>query len=373
MVNARLVPILMSLFAAPLSGQGNILVVDDNGGPGDLPTLNEAIVTAEAGDMVLVKHGIYDTIDDFWLSTITKGVGIFAKRGTTPVVKPVEVYVSGIPADEQLIIRGLEFQQSTGIFIGDCEGLVWIEDCTFDFGSFSVLNSDQVVLVGCSGTGTTTGETGLSVQNSRVAAYDCEFEGGSVAHPSGGFGGHGVVVNDSSFLFASGCRFEGGRSFLSGFGLWVGPEGNSGQVLDCAIVSGSTGSVSIHDPNGVVEFFEGEARSLVVDGPVVYGTNTLALEFQGTPGDVVLLPRSVEAGFGPFRKFRGVFAIDLSSFLNSRVGVIPATGTMSVPPINVPDFPELSFLPYVMQPVHFDAGGEKYLGRPSAIWMYAGQ
>jgi hypothetical protein len=219
---------------------GNVLVVDPRGG-GDFFRVQGAVDAASDGDTILVKSGLYPafTIND-------KGVTVIADTGqNVSVVGPVRVM--NLAADQDVLLVGLLIVVPIDYYASDrCAlrlignaGSVRVEQCSLQgescgqgycsAGDGSKLEQNaEVVFTRCELLGGSGGIGGWGMYswNSRVAAYDSRFQGGSGGNlgtdtwcdsPHGGIGAY-LGGPQSAFLLASGSAFLGGDGGTGGTG-----------------------------------------------------------------------------------------------------------------------------------------------------------
>lgn len=346
-----IVPSLLTLpflLAAPAAA-GQVLVVDDDGGPGvDHTDLQAAIDAAASGDVILVKDGLYGAI-----TVAGKGVTVVAEADAVARVDGPWT-VLNLPAGELTVLRGLSTATpgGHGATVRNCAGAVWLEDCTIVAAHGSgilptghgveIETAANVVVARCTvtaGNGANLGlfgepsggGHGVSSIGSQVAVLDCDLTGGHGADaPDGewydaGRGGSGVWVFDSVAIVAGGAA-TGGTGGEGDYDddIWIGKtcgdggEGGSGVEIESSLLpfgAPVASAVTVRDhlvtpgqggwsfcgspgadgqpvdadgaaPHDLSILGHG-ARSFSVNSPVRGGTNA-RLEFAGSPGDVVL-------------------------------------------------------------------------------------
>ena len=310
--------------ASPVAVQAAVWVVDDDLGPGaDFADIADAVAVAQAGDVVLIRPGTYGAAGPLVLS---KGLTLVASAGSGAVTSGRAV-VTGLPAGEELVVRGISFKPSLGsdtVSITANEGGVWFEECSFGLTTgwpfpigktgVSVAGS-SVILLRCSLTGGATGPSsfvggdGLTVaQDASAYLYDCDVRGG--AGFEGDAGGNGASV--LGFLFASGTSFTGGQGAHSAWVSFVGcfksgPGGaglsikGTAHELECSFQGGAGGGASkcwgasppglpiLYVPGGWVFPVPGLIpRSMSASSPVGEG-GTVDVSLAGAAGDLVFL------------------------------------------------------------------------------------
>jgi len=171
-----------------ISAQGAVWVVDDDAGPDvDFTRLQPAIDAAADGDTILLKRGTYvglHEIDGKGLSLVSEG----------PNAEPRIQFltVKNTAAHQTVVLRGLTITGTVSflfnLWLLDCDGLVWMEDCRMDptvGGVCQALRCEQVVLVRCEFLGgkhgfrhsshPPYGSYALQASSSNVHAHGCRF------------------------------------------------------------------------------------------------------------------------------------------------------------------------------------------------------
>ncbi|MEM7309953.1 MAG: hypothetical protein AAF682_24980 [Planctomycetota bacterium] len=330
---------LLSALLLPLaaSAQGQLYVVDDDGGPGvDFTAVHDAIDASSPGDSILVKDGTYFVpAMPFASSTysITHALTLTAEEGASVNLES-PIRVVGLDADETVVLRGLNVDLSfstsssyaNALEVIFCEGTVWIEDCDLrtsgglifveDFDTPHAVAVDQAKLVMENSTVSGGMVFNLSNLGYTFHAEDAEvYLHNSSILPSETFlipGSPGVRFFNS-FLYASGstvrgvnggdatktifgpqCGTDGGPAVL----LAEGAAGSTAYFLDTELIGGAPGA----DPDcmaaqqgpgilidqGQAFFLNGTARSLSAP-PTAPAGGQVTLDFDGEPGDLVLL------------------------------------------------------------------------------------
>jgi hypothetical protein len=240
-----LVPLaaVLALLAAP--ARADVIVVDQANGPGtDYTWLQTAIDAAAPGDTLLVRSGDYDGI-----AIVGKGLTVVADDGAVVNCGPDFNSFSAIrdvPAGQTVTVRGLSFDcywpiSSQQVFVGttlmvrDCEGTVWLEDCTVLSGgpSLQLWNSADVTVAGCTlegfSTGFRPGHPACGVLGSTAAIVGSTLLGGvgqdsypgpspQIYTPTEGKEGLWVQSNERPGIATlMACTLEGGQG---GDGYW---------------------------------------------------------------------------------------------------------------------------------------------------------
>lgn len=315
------------LSAAPATA--GVVVVDAAGG-GDFTDLGAAVAAANAGDVLLLKTGVYPTADPLVLPN--HGLALVADAGAD--VSVGELRSSGLPAGELLVLSGLNLLGDSGGQLGalllmNGEGSIRIQNCTasaYDGNAVRVVSCSDVVTSRCTFAGGTPtwsdpdgfgnwGTYGLSVKDGRLAAYDCNFIGGDgedayggglFCSALGGSGGVGLVLQDDALLYAMGCDFEGGDG---GDGFCGGEDGEGGTGLRLLPSPPGAGQPEAYlanavflpgaSPNGVLASpyvgtptFLNETRRELLAPAVVREGQAFTRTIIGRPGDRVFVPGS---------------------------------------------------------------------------------
>lgn len=196
-------------------------IVDDDGGPGvDFTDIPSAIAAATAGDMILVRTGLYGPF------TIDKGVCVIADTGHHPDLEEEQATISGIPSGQTAKLAGFDM---LNLEVTNCDGIVIIDDCRVkEAGETEALRILSCNLVGFyrseaisrdmgpdggpSGGGGPYTNAGF-FSDSRIILSDSFLHGGdgnAMYKSSGTDGEHGIIAYNCS-LFVHATTVEGGR------------------------------------------------------------------------------------------------------------------------------------------------------------------
>jgi len=283
-----------------------------------------------------------------------------------------------------------------GLRVDACGGQVWIQDCQIlggadavsDRHAVYVTDSDQVPLVRCAATGTSSPVTaiphlaaGLRAIDSRVFAWESEF--------NGGIGGDGAHL-DGGTLFAEGSVLRGGEGYGVGNPSGVGCQlainggngveigtGGIGTVVDTHLLGGAA------DPDGCSSngfpawvFFAGLTQlpgpsvAFAVESPLADGA-TSTLTFEGQPGDLpVVLMATAVAPVTYLPKFTG--AIATGSPVLFFLAPLPGSGSVSVPFGFGDALPPGTGSTIFLQGAVLKAAGGALLADPAALTTYDG-
>ena len=110
--NWRTALTLAAIFGwAPVSAlaQGQVIVVDDNGGLGvDFQTIHEAVANAQEGDTILVKAGVYDYNDGpTTIDIVGTSLSIIAELDQDVQISFLTVKVRDLASNQKVTLRGL--------------------------------------------------------------------------------------------------------------------------------------------------------------------------------------------------------------------------------------------------------------------------
>ncbi|MDO8348772.1 MAG: hypothetical protein Q7T30_00945, partial [Planctomycetota bacterium] len=232
-----------------------------NVGPGGFAQIHTAIAAAAPGDVIVVQAGTYDPF------TLNKGLTLTAAPGAVvniaqPQVLGTVMTVFQIPAGQRAHVVGIRFRNPQQFLSFDLVnvlgGTIAFADCVFEGHAsamdpgLSVRQSDVVmqrcIVLGGAITNASAGYGGggndaLLLDQSRLAASDCLFLGGSLNWDFGGDAGNGITASNSR-LHLSHCTAMGGdnHAFNPGYppgnGILVRP-GATAWLADCLVIGGS--------------------------------------------------------------------------------------------------------------------------------------
>ena len=429
-----LVLFIGSLLAVP-SAQGRVWVVDDDGGAGvDFVTIQEAITAASDGDTILLKEGTYFETPQFG----SKGLVLAADASTRPIVElgggtdasgELPRIAEGLPLGASLTIRGIEigflansFSAAHTFYLRDCQGSVWIEDCSI--GQIETTDSpqqaavylqdcDRVALLDCQVTAldgenllvscpaecTFGAQDAMHLVRSTAFLFDTRVEGGDGSNcyvlPSGAFGGDdgniGILADDASSLHLEAGMVTGG--YFGGCPAGGATDGGNAVELrdssfvstrEAVLVGGGVNTFGCGDfPNpglplaidgtSAAEDYPVPTLALTVDSPVRAG-EIVTVHLDGPP----LVPVWLAAGAQPFglhlERFAGTVLLAPPLGISS-LGSLDAGGqlTLSIPAGSVP--PGVDAVAVHAQVYYFDAttstfalgGGSFLLGLSAAF------
>ena len=362
----RIAAAIVLLLLAPASvwAQGAVLVVD----PDDLgayPDLASAVADASSGDLIQVRGGVYDETVVIDGNALT----LFGEPGDQPLLYTGSLTVQNLTAGQTVVFRDVNTSWNQ-IRLVDNAGTVWFEQCILgNYDGDATVDADRcdnLVLVRCLVTGATftpvfgidnSGDA-LDVRQSTVTIYDCTLSGGH------GFGGpyapdipagDGIESVDCT-LFVANTSSTGGNTGRAG-GDGIDVDGSS-QVtyLQGNTLDGGTGNPNGQDvryDDGVLTYLPGPNRTFEISSPARYGQN-VTLQFNGQPFELVYLPHAVAPG-ATFQ-WNGMFLIDPFQLLMFRIGILPASGSLTLN-VTVPDLSPLTAVPFYSQGWFVGPGG----------------
>jgi len=363
--------------------RADVIVVDDDGGPGvDHTSFSDALAAAQSGDTLLMKDGVYG--GGFALFAVSAmSLEIVADAGADVRLR-APLRVQDLEPQHVVRIRGLTVEQVGFIVefgpplnVQNCAGSVWVEDSTIigplnplksDGTPVSVFNSAAVTFSRCqilagntSGSGAPAPK-GLQTASSNVYVFESTIQGGAGLDgaTTGVFateGGDGVRVSGGLF-YAQRSSFTGGPGGDGADGLFGCTDGEAGgngitlvtadsvvRLLNCTVAGGPGGGappapcvgvagaagVDVDDAVGSFFEFAGSGYSLCVEGPVREGEG-LDIAIGGDPGDLLWL--WITLGPAPvfLPPYKSPFLLDPSFFTVIPLGAIPPGGRLAFSP-----------------------------------------
>ncbi len=180
---------LLGFAAAPGWAQGQVRVVDANGGPGShFTSLQAAVDASQAGDVLLMRSGRYEP-----LVLVGKPLTIAADRGEVVEIGAIgggPSLVRSVPKGQRVVLRDLRFeanwngQHAPGVTLSllNSPGLVWLQNCTIRDGSPSLVarNCGELVLSGLDVSGQKEfggGHAALLIENSIAVVHQGSYRG----------------------------------------------------------------------------------------------------------------------------------------------------------------------------------------------------
>jgi len=390
------------LLAAPAATQGAVWIVDDDGGAGvDATDVQAALALAADGDVILVRDGTYPAF-----TAAARALVVAADAGARPVLTGT-CRVENLTGAQSFVLRGLELVPD-GPVPGQLDlrtslGPIWVEDVQAE--AAGAIQCDATAWMG--GTLAASGVvSGLRTFDARAAVYDLTVQAGDGADGfvddklgiplPGGQGGHGLRCDGADEVFVSGGLLAGGdggdglapdppdpcsAGGPGGSGLAVFSEDALVRRLDTDLVAGAGGQGGAGCPDGaagtetlflpagnepLVEL-DGSAHRVTSNGPVREG-GTLALTFEGEPGDTVFVLWSPTQGHQFLQGSKGVLVVGAPLFVLPATFTLPGSGTLMLPAT----LPELgpgvaSVVLYVGASFVSARTGKKTLGSATAV------
>jgi hypothetical protein len=332
----------------------HVFVVDASGGA-QFTAIQPAITAAAPGDTVLVKSGTYAGIN-----IAGKGLTIVGEAGSN-VVCTLNALVSGVPADERVLLQNLTLLGGgsyAGLRILGNYGGVRVEQCTVLGGDgLNVRDSPNVLLRATHTQGADSGPQvftppaghGGTSDTSNVAAYQSQFVGGAGgggAVQVGGYGGSGwrqtageLRVEASSFTGGHGgestdCFYglggHGGDGLATG-GTQVRSRastyvGGAGGLHACGYV-GADGSALLNSP-GTFTLVPAPARTL--SAPALVRDQAAAqFTFSGVAGETAFLLLAAQDTRMSSPAYEGLLFANPSNLLRIELGVLPGSGQVT--------------------------------------------
>ncbi len=308
--------------ALPLGAQ-NVLVVDDDGGPGVTHTVVEdAIASASPGDVVLIRSGTYGSV------LVDRPLSLVADTGANVELERI---VARFDQDGELVLHGLRIAPLFGatLDLADLDADVWVQDCDVRGGNellgagggpaFTISACRNVSFVDSVAWGGLLSDSSPSLAAS-VASSTVYLFGTQIVAADGNDGaplfdppdpGADALRATASVVHCERADVRGG-SGGDGGPFCQGAAGGDGIVLAGAselrllastIAAGAGGSSNppcapgadgsaIVPGNGTVRTFADAPRSLVAD-PVLREQESATFDAFGASGDVVLLGLSL--------------------------------------------------------------------------------
>jgi len=404
----KALPLLFLLTLAPSVLAQNVVVVDDDGGPGLETTVQAGIDVAAPGSIVLVRPGIYSGPFQ-----IDKALTLEVELGVQFTLS-TRVSVTDLGPGDDVVLRGIVID-ATGdntnliVSLGNCQGDVFVENCHFQGTNSSffslpttmtIFDCARVVMrgstiVGGSGFSGLSGP-GIDMGNSSLFLFDSLIDGGigmTGVVENGGPGGTGIRMS-SSFLFSNESWIRGGEGGAAvvapifggcpqaagdgGIGIRLLDAGSEARLRNTALEGGPAGSPGDGcdaQPGmpGIPSVNEGGAISQVTsplhDATVTTPVRTdeiATIQVTGVPGEAAFILFNLDARPVYVSGLVDVLVPNLpngSLFLGITDGAGQAGLTLQP---TLP--PGLLGRTLITQPLFFDIGlSQTSLGPPSAV------
>jgi hypothetical protein len=381
---------LLPLLGSSVLAQGQLWIVDDDGGAGvDFNDIQAAIDAAAGGDTILVRSGNYGT-------TASDGKALVVAEDSGQSVSMSSIAVRNLQGGQRVVLRGIS---ANNWRLEANNGPVWVESvsggsipffaCIGGSGSVDMLTISScadVVITRSTFNGGHTYDAGydaIHAADSNLYLFETIAEGGTPTGSSQGAGGDGVDITQCT-LFASGCRFVGGCGAF-GSACSSGGDGGAGlrrtggtppDLLECVLAGGYEGCAAEYplcpycgqpgaDVVGGYTLIAGYARDYAIASPGT-GGQTTTLVYTGKAGDLVfsLVALSQDSLFLP--ELAGTLVLPIPPILISH-GPAGGTGalTVAVPLPSLPPGTE-AFTVYA-QAAAVSAVGAAVLAAPSQL------
>lgn len=326
----------LCLTASTTMGQ-ETWIVDFFGAPdAHFGTIQEAVDAASDGDTILVRPGgLYEGF-----SVVDKALVITAELGGRIDVEiPDSIEVRDLAAGKTLVLRGfgpeLVFAPADvppTLVAQDCDGTLWLEDCSFGLlggvttagAGVSLTNCFSVVAIDCQ----FLGGPGVELVSSGLHLFTSEITGYAIGGASGA--ARPGLALDGAFTFATGCTITGSIGGIDPGAVPCAEDGGPGVSMsnaselytqDCAITGGfanfiyyqaicvslgnptlgSQGPSIQMDPASTAVSLPGTSHTYRTT-PVARDGGSLTRTFRGEPGETVYFFESdaTEPVFYPF-------------------------------------------------------------------------
>ncbi|MHC4944921.1 MAG: hypothetical protein ACYTG7_18050 [Planctomycetota bacterium] len=212
------------LFAG--AGISKTWIVDAAGGPGvDFTDIPPAIAAAEAGDLIIVRTGLYSAF------TLDKGLTMTADTGANPQVPTGTPIIEKIAQNKSATLAGFNMDH---LLIQSCQGAVLVDECiciALEASALQVLNCKQVALYRGKFEGNDEyGQKGAEIVSSTVIASLCHFEGSrgwDGYYSSGGPGREALRMEDSTVYLQASHAYggNGGDAWWDDWKIFNGGDG----------------------------------------------------------------------------------------------------------------------------------------------------
>ena len=266
----------------------NLIVVDDDGGPGvDFTNLIDALAAAADGDVLLLKSGAYSgevffpTIPPITRIDVNRPVVIQAEVGAVFSILPDIFSVSATSSGETTVVRGIPFGDTILQVLG-AQGEVLFEGLSSQT-RVTVEDSTNAIFVDCTFEGDDNSflgaQTALALLRSNAFLYGCTMIGGDDTD-IGDFGTIAIRVDGGSLNLSGGLLQHGLP--LPALPLLIDTNNNP-------FVRYRDGGVSASDigTSTLAPLF-GTARTLKCNSPIREG-ELVNVDLTGEPSDFALL------------------------------------------------------------------------------------
>ena len=379
----------------------DVIVVDDDAGSGaDTDSIAAAVTSAQEGDVVLVRDGLYSGP----VTIAGKSVSVVADAGAS-VRQSGTITVTGLAAQQSVLLAGFESgpgsEGGAALAVSGCAGPVVADGMRLASPFFlnitkemvSVEDSDAVVLNRCeieAGLFFGPSGAGIGAVDSSVHLYDSAVVGGGHYPPGHVAAGGAGVDLDGGALFSLGSTIEGGQGTDLSDGPFgcEGVSGNGGagiiltgadpvaDLYDTQLLGGPPGEVGTKGPctqglpgapsivwAGVVNDVPWAATHFSVTSPVRDG-DPVGVSLAGQPGDLVWVAFSTSNTLAPFPGIVGPLWVGAPAVFPA--GALGAAGQLA---FDVPTFlsPGAEGLVYASQALFVDTLGNATLSQPAPL------
>ncbi|MEM7308655.1 MAG: hypothetical protein AAF682_18370 [Planctomycetota bacterium] len=377
-------------------------------GSGAFLTFAEALAAIQPSDTLLVRDGTYDGFD------VNFPVAIVAEEGHNPEFNGA-ITIQGIPAGEEVLVRGLRHDDGGALVLSDNEGTIWLEETTVQgFGAGSqpamlVQDCAHVVLADCSVRGESGSSTaldgyaGLVARDSALSLYDTSVTGGdgqdwsaALSSTVAGDGGPAVIF-ENVFAVLGGAEVRGGDGGSGksselpciapgdgGTALVLAMSGSDVQYLDSTILGGEPGVDSTSGgfctgatglPGEDIEGLGAGGTLTQLSGEAILTVSTTSPAREGQPIEVdltgpILVPAFLAFGEAPFDLFQpalsGIILVE-PPYLVPKLGVLNGVGKLSTE-LFLPDLPAgVQSKVFFGQVGYLSGSSAVVLGAPTAL------
>lgn len=299
----------------------DVLVVDPAGAPGTFATPQAAVNAATPGSVILVRPGSY--AGDVHVNVL--GVALVGEG--TAIVRG-HVKVSGLPADQDLLISGLTLEPPAfggpaavyegALDVRGCLGHVRVQDCVLR----GAVGEGHDPLANPGGTlySRTGGPGAYVVGSADVAFVECQLLGGEgeigVVNPSG-LGGAGALASDVRHLTLARCVLRGGTG---GRGDDPGHGGAGASIVGATTANVAYSALLGGDAGCWAQFMVSPGWTVNGGAGLLRGAGTMTWDFDGVyaGGGAATGGCATPAGGSPGLPVAGAGAsVPLSGFPNT--------------------------------------------------------
>ncbi len=298
--------LLISAAVASPSVGSEVYVVDSRGGGGDFSDLSEAIRSVPSGSTLLVKNGNYLVWD-----TVGQSLTIIGEGNETYLEG--ELRIEGLPANESVCLRSVNFRWPANIQLTNNQGVVWVEDSNIHadiysgpgpYGAIHSVDSRLNIMRSTISGSLPYGEydapptAGIHATDSEIFVSEGSIVGGSGDagtlyddHP-----GAEAIFLQNSLLVTSRVTIVGGEGEELGGGTGIlGSDGSTVCLRETTVLGGSgtmAGDSLQLDGTSRRLDLTGSIPSLATDSPRQVGEQ-VSIQVNGDPGQPIWLAVSL--------------------------------------------------------------------------------